>query len=35
MKKTLPIAHALAFVTMVVIDYLSNSGIFNGNNFAE
>ena len=31
MKKTLPVANALAFIVMVVINYLSNTGIFNGN----
>lgn len=31
MKKTLPIANGIAFIIMVVINYLSNTGIFNGN----
>lgn len=31
MKKTLPVANALAFIVMVGINYLSNTGIFHGN----
>lgn len=31
MKKTLPLANGIALLIMVVINYLSNTGIFNGN----
>ena len=31
MKKSLPIANAIALIITVIINYLSNTGIFNGN----
>ena len=31
MTKTLPIANGIAFLLMVIVNYLSNTGIFNGN----
>ena len=34
MKKTLQIANGIAFIVMVVVNYLSNTGIFNGETMA-
>lgn len=31
MTRTLPIANGIAFILMVIVNYLSNTGIFNGN----
>jgi hypothetical protein len=31
MKKSIPIVNGIAFVSMIVMNYLSNTGVFNGN----
>ncbi len=35
MKKTLPIANGIALVVTILVNYLSNTGVFNGKTMAE